>query len=179
MAFSDSARIYCPLTDVLTPEGLGKVLGCLDQIAAAPMCGGTNIADGLRKCDEVLGPGAPGRKIINLASNGNPTVGDDPIPVCETLKSQGIVDGPREIWTLGIPPGADDRLLCECSGPGPGKKCLLAKSIDQFELAEISKLMRIIPTLSEWGMIVLATLFIGTSIAWMIRKRRASNAIDK
>ena len=173
--FSSSASIAIGLTDVGSTSGVDAVKAALDAIKANPECGNTNLGEALQLSDTVLGGGSQ-RKLVNLASNGAPTVGPGPtevLSICSDLKNAG-----REIWTIAILPGAATDLMASCSGPGDGQ-AFVASTIDEFATVEGEKLGTIvggggqlvfIPTLTEWGIIVL-WLLLALSGSWILLHR--------
>ena len=119
VAFGTNVQTFLDLTPV-TAGNLGTIEAAYDAILNTTDRGKTNMGGAINQCAAILqADGNADRQVIDLSTDGKPTIGPNTEQAATAAKNAGI-----EIWTLGVGSGADNDFLAnKVAGCPPAVNC--------------------------------------------------------
>jgi len=138
VSFSDSIYTHIGLTDVAT--GRAAIVAALNAIKThvngEPECGLTNLGGAVAEAKAILDGSTAPLRIVNLATNGSPTIGPPFLDACAGARAAG-----HQIWALGI--GNADQAALEGCVDDPARYFYAPTAAD-FAAVEERKLEEVI-----------------------------------
>lgn len=133
VAFGTNVQTFLDLTPV-TSGNLSTLEAAYDAILNTTDRGKTNMGGAINQCASILqANGNADRQVIDLSTDGKPTIGPNTEQAATNAKNAGI-----EIWTLGVGSGADNDFLankvagCPPATPNCGAKNFPVETFEQF-----------------------------------------------
>ncbi|GEM_PF-3275874 len=133
VAFGTDATLFLELTPV-TQGTLDRIEAAYDEVLATGDRGKTNMGGAINLCAQILqADGAADRKVIDLSTDGQPTIGPNAAAAAQAARDAGI-----EVWTLGVGAGADNDFLstqvagCPPTEPNCGAQNFPVETFQQF-----------------------------------------------
>ncbi len=139
ISFGTKVSLRLGLTDVKTAKD--RIIAALRAIKASPECGNTNLGGAINKAKAVLDGGTAPLRVINLVTDGEPTV---PLTGPESYFQNACAaarDAGYEIWALGVG-DVNEASLISCTGNAA--RYFYAPTIPSFVTVEQQKLRTIL-----------------------------------